>query len=151
VALKYFGNIGFSGNYTYTNSEMLYPGKIWYPDPNTVTKLTETIPLVGQSPNIINAAFIYRDVAKGFKCQFVYTMQGKNLRQISSFYGQDVYQLAFNDLGATLEQKVSKKLLFFAKANNLLNSKVEFYSKGGFKDHDISTSMNFLLGMKFNL
>ena len=151
VGLKYFGNFGLSGNYTFTLSQMKYPGKVWYPNPTTVTLLTETIPLVGQSPHIINGALIYRNAARGFKCQLVYTMQGKNLTEISSYYGQDVYQKTFNDLGATLEKKIYNKLLFYAKINNLLNSKLEYSSKGGFKDRDISTSMSFLAGIKFNL
>ena len=151
VALKYFGNFGLSGNYTYTNSVMKYPGKIWYPTPDVVTKQTETIPLVGQSPHIINLALIYRDIARGFKCQVVYTMQGKNLKQISTYYGQDVYQMAFHDLGATIEKKIYKNFLIYAKVNNLLNSMVQYESKGGFKVRDTSTSMNFLAGIKYNL
>jgi len=151
VALRYFGNFGLSGNYTFTYSEMKYPGKIWYPTPGVVTKQTETIPLVGQSPNIINAALMYRDAEKGFKCQLVYTMQGKNLKQISSYYGQDVYQQAFNDLGATMEKRVYKNFLIYGKINNLLNSKVKYESKGGFQVREVSTSMNFLAGIKYNL
>ena len=151
VALKYFGNFGLSGNYTYTYSEMKYPGKIWYPTPDVVTKQTETIPLVGQSPHIVNLALMYRDIAKGFKCQVVYTMQGKNLKQISSYYGQDVYQMAFHDLGATIEKKIYKNFLIYGKVNNLLNSMVQYESKGGFKVRDTSTSMNFLAGIKYNL
>jgi len=46
----------------------------------------ETRPLVGQSPHIINAALIYRDVKNGWKCQIVYTLQGENLKTISSDY-----------------------------------------------------------------
>jgi len=130
---------------------MKYPGKISYPTPDAVTKQTETIPLVGQSPHIINAALIYRDIEKGFKCQIVYTMQGKNLKQISSYYAQDVYQMAFHDLGATIEKKVYKNFVLYAKINNLLNSKVEYESKGGIHIRDVSTSMNFLAGIKYNL
>ena len=151
VGLKYFGNFGLSGNYTFTSSARKYPGKISYPTPDAVTKQTETIPLVGQSPHIINAALIYRDIEKGFKCQVVYTMQGKNLKQISSYYAQDVYQLAFHDLGATIEKKISKNFLLYAKINNLLNSKVEYESKGGIHIRDVSTSMSFLAGIKYNL
>jgi len=151
VAIKYFGNFGISGNYTYTNSDMKY-SKLWYPDPNSQPiKRPETIPLVGQSPNIVNGALIYRNVAKGFKCQLVYTMQGKNLKQISDFYGQDIYQQAFNDLGATIEKRIYKKFLCFAKINNLLNSKLEYCYKDGLKYRDTSTSMSFLAGIKFNL
>jgi len=151
VGLKYFGNFGLSANYTFTKSEMKYPGKIWYPTPDAVTKLTETIPLVGQSPHIVNAALIYRDIEKGFKCQLVYTMQGKNLKQIASYYGQDVYQLTFHDLGATIEKKVYENFMLYAKVNNLLNSKVQYESKGGFQMRDVSTSLNFLIGIKYNL
>ena len=107
--------------------------------------------MVGQSPHIVNAALIYRDIEKGFKCQLVYTMQGKNLKQISSYYGQDVYQLTFHDLGATIEKKVYENFLLYAKVNNLLNSKVQYESKGGFPIRDVSTSLNFLVGIKFNL
>jgi len=112
----------------------------------------ETRPLVGQSPHIVNAAFIYRDIKNGIKFQVVYTMQGENVKNTSPNYGLDVYQKTFHDLGATLETRTfSKRLFLYAKASNLLNSKLEYYTKSGIKVQDISTSASYLIGLKFNL
>ena len=159
VGTKYFGNFGASVNYTYTNSQMKYAGKIlYYKDANGVTQLTggtagvtEIIPLAGQSPHIINVSANYRDLKSGFKIQVVYTMQGRNLKGISSYYGQDTYQANFHDLGATIEKQIFHKLLFFGKASNLLNSKVEYYTNSGTKVNEISTSMSFIVGLKYSL
>jgi hypothetical protein len=150
VCLKYFGNFGISANYTYTKSVIKVP-KVFYLQDSTLTHVTETRPLIGQSPHIINVAFIYRNIEKELKCELVYTMQGKNVKNVSDSYGLDTYQKAFHDLGATLEKKVYKKLLVYAKVSNLLNSKVEYYTKSGIKVRDISTSSSYLIGLKYNL
>ena len=150
VAIKYFGNFGISANYTYTKSVIKVP-KIFYLPDSTLTHVIETRPLIGQSPHIINATLIYRDIEKGLKCQLVYTMQGKNVKNVSDSYGLDTYQKAYHDLGATLEKKLYKKLLFYVKVSNLLNSKVEYETKTGIKVRDISTSSSYLIGLKYNL
>lgn len=150
VGIKYFGNFGVNVNYTYTKSVITVP-KIYYLPDSTLSHKNETRPLVGQSPNIINVALIYRDVKNGLKLQVVYTMQGENVKNTSPYYGLDVYQKDFNDLGATFEKSISKKLYIYAKASNLLNSKLEYYTKSGIKVEDISTSSSFLIGLKYNL
>ena len=150
VGIKYFGNFGVNVNYTYTKSVITVP-KIYYLPDSTLTHRNETRPLVGQSPSIINAALIYRDVKNGLKLQVVYTMQGENVKNTSSYYGLDVYQKDFNDLGATFEKSISKKLYIYGKASNLLNSKLEYYTKSGIKVQDISTSSSYLIGLKYNL
>jgi len=151
VGIKYFGKFGISCNYTYTSSRMEYT-KNYYPSADVIEKRIEIIPLVGQSPHIINAAINYRDLSAGFKCQLVYTMQGENLKSIQSDYGADTYQKTFHDLGATLEKTLLKNILLYAKVNNILNSKVEYYIKkyNGVQE-SISTSMSFLVGLKYNL
>jgi hypothetical protein len=160
VGTKYFGNFGGSINYTFTHSEMTRVGKIlYYTDANGVTQITggntvgipEIIPLAGQSPHLINLAANYRDLKNGFKIQAVYTMQGRNLRNISNFYGQDTYQKTFHDLGATLEKTLFKKLFLYGKVSNLLNSKLEFETNSGTKVQEISTSLSFILGLKYSL
>lgn len=152
VAIKYFGNLGFSGNYTYTKS-VINNSKIFYlpTDSLNPSRKNETRPLVGQSPNIINAAIIYRDLKNGWKFQVVYTMQGENLKTISTDYGLDIYQKTFHDVGATFEKSITKKLLVYAKAGNILNSKLEFHTKSGINVENISTSASYLIGLKFNL
>jgi len=153
VGIKYIGNFGVNLNYTYTKS-VINVSKIFNlpTDSLAPSRRNETRPLVGQSPHIVNAAFIYRDVKRGFKFQVVYTMQGENVKRPSDFYGLDVYQKTFHDLGATFETRTfSKKMLLYVKASNLLNSKLEFQTKSGIKVEDISTSASYLIGLKFNI
>jgi outer membrane receptor protein involved in Fe transport len=151
VGIKYFGNFGISTNYTYTKS-IINNSKIFYLPTDSInpSHRNETRPLVGQSPNIINGAFIYRDSKKGLKFQIVYTMQGENLKTISTDYGLDVYQKTFHDLGATFEQNITKKFYVYAKGSNLLNSKLEFHTKSGINVENISTSASYLIGLKYN-
>jgi len=153
VGIKYFGSFGINVNYTFTKS-VINVSKIFNlpTDSLAPSRKNETRPLVGQSPHIVNAAFIYRDLKRGLKFQVVYTMQGENVKRPSDFYGLDVYQKTFHDLGATLETRTfSKKLLLYVKASNLLNSKLEFQTKSGIKVEDISTSASYLIGLKFNI
>lgn len=151
VATKYFGNFGISGNYTFTKS-VINNSKIYYLPTDSInpSHRNETRPLVGQSPNIINGAFIYRDLKNGLKFQIVYTMQGENLKTISTDYGLDVYQKTFHDLGATFEKNITKKFFLYAKAGNILNSKLIFHTKSGINVENISTSASYLIGLKYN-
>ena len=155
VGIKYFGNIGISANYTYTKSSILQPKNWNLPDANN--GLGETIqriedrPLAGQSPNLINIALIYRSSGIGLISQLTYTMQGKNLVNISSNYGLDGYQLAYNDLGLSLEKKLFKSAFLYFKGANLLNERVRFQTKNGINTRTLTSERNFLIGFKFNL
>jgi len=155
VAIKYFGNIGISANYTFTKSSILQP-KNWN-DPTANNGLGATIqkiedrPLAGQSPNLINVALIYRSSGTGLTGQVTYTMQGKNLVNINSNYGLDGYQLAYNDLGASLEKRLFKNGFLYLKGANLLNESVRFQTKNGINTRTLSSQRSFLIGLKFNL
>jgi outer membrane receptor protein involved in Fe transport len=155
VSIKYFGNFGISANYTYTKSSILQPKNWNLPDANnglgaTITRI-EDRPLAGQSPNIINLALLYRSSGSGLICQVTYTMQGKNLVNISSNYGLDGYQLAYNDLGASLEKRLFKKTYIYFKGANLLNESVRFQTKNGINTRTLTSWRSFLIGIKFNL
>ena len=155
VAIKYFGDFGISTNYTYTKSNILQ-AKTWN-DPTANNGLGATLiryedrPLAGQSPNIVNVALIYRNPRVGFTSQITYTMQGKNLVGISGNYGLDSYQLAYNDLGVSLEQKLFKKAYLYFKGSNLLNEGVRFQTKNGINTRNLTSQRSFMLGIKFNL
>ncbi len=132
VAMKYFGNIGFSANYTYTHSEVNVP-KHYFVIKNdvydtTITR-TETRTLVGQSPNLFNISASYRNARWGFKSSITYTMQGFNLVSPSASYGKDIYQANYHNLGFTIEQKIAKRLFASIKASNILNSPIARYIK----------------------
>jgi outer membrane receptor protein involved in Fe transport len=155
VTIKYLGNIGISANYTYTKSSILQP-KNWN-DPTANNGLGATLskiedrPLAGQSPHLINISLLYRNNGIGLTGQITYTMQGKNLININSNYGLDGYQLAYNDLGASLEKRIFKNGYIYLKGANLLNESVRFQTKNGINTRTLSSQKSFLIGLKFNL
>ena len=155
VTIKYFGNFGISANYTFTKSSILQP-KNWN-DPNANNGLGATIqriedrPLAGQSPHLVNVALIFRSTKIGLVSQVTYTMQGKNLVNINTNYGLDGYQLAYNDLGASLEKRLFKNGYLYLKGANLLNESVRFQTKNGINTRTLSSQRSFLIGLKFNL
>jgi len=155
VSIKYFGNFGISANYTYTKSSILQPKNWNLPDANnglgaTIQKI-EDRPLAGQSPHLINIALIYSSSRIGLISQLTYTMQGKNLVNISSNWGLDGYQLAYNDLGVSLEKRLFKRMYLYFKGANLLNESVRFQTKNGINTRTLTSQRSFLTGLKFNL
>jgi len=151
VGIKYFGNVGFDVNYTFTKSNIqsFYNWNIIAKD--SATQRLETRPLAGQSTHLINAAIIYRDKKIGLKCQLTYTMQGKNLDNVGSSYNSDSYQLNFNDLGFSLDKRLSKKAHLYAKCNNLLNENLKFQTTSGVNTRQLTSSRSFLIGFKINI
>jgi hypothetical protein len=154
VGVKYFGNFGITANYTYTHSAINVPKYINVIDANnnvtTITK-TETRPLVGQSPHLINVGLSYHNIEKGFKCNLVYTMQGSHVVNVSDAYGQDVYQRNYHNLGVTFEKSINKKLLVTAKASNLLNSPIYYDTKNGFFIEKLNTYQTYFIGLKLRV
>jgi len=155
VSIKYFGNFGISANYTYTKSSILQPKNWNLPDANnglgaTIQKI-EDRPLAGQSPHLINIALIYSSSRIGLISQLTYTMQGKNLVNISSNWGLDGYQLAYNDLVVSLEKRLFKRMYLYFKGANLLNESVRFQTKNGINTRTLTSQRSFLTGLKFNL
>ncbi|NWJ51404.1 MAG: outer membrane beta-barrel protein [Bacteroidetes bacterium] len=155
VAIKYFGNFGFSGNYTYTHSEIDVPKYFNVKDPITGNPISQTKreirPLVGQSPHLINIGLSYHSAENGLKCNLVYTMQGSHVVNVSDAYGQDVYQKNFHNLGATFEKSISKKLVITAKVSNILNSPVEYETHNNFFIQKLKTYQTYFIGLKFNI
>ncbi len=155
VSIKYFGNIGVSANYTYTKSSIRQPKNWNDPTANnglgaTITRI-ENRPLAGQSPHLLNIALIYRSSGIGLISQVTYTMQGKNLVNINSNYGLDGYQLAYNDVGASVEKKIFKSGYLYVKGSNLLNESIRFQTKNGINTRTLTSQRSFLIGLKFNL
>ncbi len=155
VAMKYFGNFGFTANYTFTHSAVDVPKHFFVIKDNvyqtTITK-TETRPLVGQSPHLVNVGISYRNQHLGLKASLAYTMQGYNLVTPSDTYGKDIYQANYNNLGLSLEQKIGKRLSLNVKASNILNSPIERYIKDDRTLVEQSYNyQSYYIGLKFSI
>lgn len=152
--IKYFGNFGISGNYTYTQSQ-LTDTKYYYQSSIvngglqvTRVNINENRPLQGQSKHVLNASLIYRDVKHKFNLNVSYLFQGRRIDQTSPAYQQDIYQSNFTTLSVSGDKAIGKIFTVFIKADNLTNSPFELYSgRGSFVQRDYF-GQDYLIGIR---
>ncbi|MGZ3828714.1 MAG: TonB-dependent receptor domain-containing protein [Mucilaginibacter sp.] len=128
VAKKFFGNIGVSVNYTYTQSQITTPKSIDIQNVGVTTR-NQTRPLQGQAANIGNASLLYKDQKNGFDAQLSLAYTGERIAAVSRYYGLDTYEKASTFLDFSVQKELGKHFIVFAKANNLLNTPYELYIK----------------------
>jgi len=128
-AKKYFGNIGFSVNYTYTQSQITTPKVIDDNTTNTVTTREQTRPLQGQAANIGNFSLLYKDQKNGIDAQLSLAYTGERIAAVSKYYLLDTWEKATTYLDFSVQKKIGKHFELFAKANNLLNTPYELIVK----------------------
>ncbi|RAJ21026.1 TonB-dependent receptor [Pedobacter cryoconitis] len=130
LATKFFGEIGFSLNYTYTHSRIT-TDKILYSDNNGLHKdvVQEIRPLQGQANNVGNASVLFKSGTLGLDMQLAFVYTGERLAQVSPYYNLDFYQHAYNQLDFSFEKTLVKKLSFYGKINNITNAASKLYLK----------------------
>lgn len=127
VAKKYFGNIGFAVNYTYTQSRVTTPKSIV--TNGVVTTRDQTRPLQGQAANIGNFSLLYKDQKNGIDAQLSLSYTGERIAAVSRYYLLDTWEKATTTLDLSVQKKIGRHFIVFAKANNLLNTPYELIIK----------------------
>jgi TonB-dependent receptor len=131
-AIKYFRQWGIKANYTYTNSSITTPKskriRNEQGDLQTIT-VNQTRALYGQSAHIANLSLLYKDTQHGWDGQLAASYTGPRINTVSQFVDNDLYQKGFIQMDASIEKKLGKSFLLFAKANNLLNTPTEIFIK----------------------
>ncbi len=127
VATKFFGNIGFSVNYTYTNSQITTAKSINVQ--GEIMTREQTRPLQGQAANIGNASLLYRDQKLGIDAQLSVAYTGERIAAVSNYYGLDTWEKPSTYLDFSAQKKLGKHFIIFCKANNLLNTPYELIIK----------------------
>ena len=128
VAKKYFGNIGVSVNYTYTQSQITTSKSIVDAN-NQVATRNQTRPLQGQAANIGNFSLLYKDQKNGLDAQLSLAYTGERIQAVSRYYLLDTWEKATTTLDFSVQKKVGSHFIIFAKANNLLNTPYELIIK----------------------
>jgi outer membrane cobalamin receptor len=155
VAMKYFGNLGVSANYTYTQSKIsaqaldfLYTDGVLTSNPLVNYKRT----LIGQSPHLFNLSVTYR-TNWGFKTGVSYTMQSYNLIGVASHLHYNTFQGNYHNLGLSIEQKIGKRFFINTKVSNLLNSPVTWLMKeeNNTLVRKAYNYQNYFIGLKISL
>lgn len=119
---KYFNKFGVRANYTYTDSRITTT-KI--SDYLTNTTARQTRPLQGQSKNIGNLSFLYRDGKSGLDAQLSLVYTGSRIDEVSPYLNNDVWQKSFTTLDFSVQKRLFKNLYGYVKATNLLNTPYE--------------------------
>lgn len=125
---KYVRNFGFRANYTYTNSKITTTKLQDYRDGEgflTSRTVLQSRPLQGQSKNLGNFSFLYKQPKNGFDAQISLVYTGARINTVSTYYQNDVWQKGFVTLDLSTEKRLFKKIYGYAKVNNLLNTPYE--------------------------
>jgi len=126
-AKKFFGNVGVSINYTYTNSQITTAKSIVIN--GNVTHIDQTRPLQGQAANIGNASLLYKDQKNGLDAQLSLAYIGERIQAVSNYYGLDTWERPTTFLDFSAQKKVGRHFIIYVKANNLLNTPYELIIK----------------------
>jgi len=128
VAKKFFGNVGVSVNYTYTNSQITTPKDIQVVN-TPISKRDQTRPLQGQAANIGNISLLYKDQKHGLDAQLAVSYTGERIAAVSRYYGLDTWEKPSTYLDFSAQKQIGKHFIVFVKANNLLNTPYELFIK----------------------
>jgi outer membrane receptor protein involved in Fe transport len=120
---KYWGHVGFSGNYTYTDSKIT-TSKLFYTKEFVALTTSQTRPLQGQSPHIANASILYKNQKIGLDAQLACVYTGKKITYVSPYKDLDYWQRRTIQLDFSLEKTIFKHFTIYCKVNNLLNTPV---------------------------
>ncbi len=131
-ATKYFHNFGLRANYSFTQSDITTSKRQYYKDANgnnTFRNVDQTRPLQGQSKNIGNLSFLYKNNKIGLDAQVSGVYTGERISDVSLNLNNDVWQKGFVMLDVSAEKKLYKSLFIYAKATNLLNTPYQLFIK----------------------
>lgn len=120
---KYFGKIGITANYTYTNSKITTT-KLFYNSSYVSEETTQTRPLQGQSPHIANLSLLYKNQNSGIDVQLAYIYTGRKITLVSPYKDLDYWQKGNSQLDFSIEKRAFKNFTFYSKITNLLNTPV---------------------------
>jgi TonB-dependent receptor len=128
VFTKYFKNLGFSGNYTYTNSNITTTKRVYGRDVNgniVNSEGTQKRPLQGQSDHIANLSLIYKNAPKGLDAQLSWVYTGQRINIVSAYLGLDYWQRGTSQVDFSAEKKFGNThFSIFMKLTNLLNNPI---------------------------
>lgn len=127
---KYRRQFGIKANYTWTrsniNSNKLSRVKTARGEDSTAY-VTQSRPLFGQSAHVGNVSLLYMGSGNGLSAQLAFSYTGDRLYTVSRYVNNDLWQKGFWQMDFSCEKRFKKGLSVFAKAQNLLNTKVIVY------------------------
>ena len=128
--VKYIRHFGIKANYTYTHSSITTTKREYnVGSAEYKTGVTQTRPLVNQTPHTANLSLLYKDTRYGWNAQLAASFTGTKLALVSPFKDADQWDKAMFGLDFSMEKKFPCGVSLFLKANNLLDAKRERFLK----------------------
>ncbi len=154
VYSRYFGNLGISGNYTYTYSNINTPKNVITTDAQgvangSVTKL-QSRPLQGQTGDVLNLSLLYKNDKQKAFVQLAYTYNSRTLTYVYTGYGYDYYQQPQSFLSLSGEKELSRHFTLTAKVNNILNTPTTVKISDLVQAKDLY-NVSFNMGFRYSL
>jgi TonB-dependent receptor len=129
AAKKFFGNVGVSVNYTYTQSLVTTSKQIDVVNQTSTTYRDQTRPLQGQADHIGNVSLLYKDTKNGLDAQLALAYTGQRIAAVSKYYNLDTWEKSSLNLDFSAQKTFGRHYTFFVKANNILNTPYELFIK----------------------
>ncbi|MCR8560708.1 TonB-dependent receptor [Mucilaginibacter sp. BJC16-A38] len=152
VYSKYFGNLGVSGNYTYTYSNIKSPKDV--PEAGSVDGKPvikyQSRPLQGQTGDVFNLSLLYKNDKQKAFVQLAYTYTSKTLSLVYPNYGYDYYTQPQSFLALSAEKQVTKHFVLTTKVNNILNTPTTVKINNLIQSKDLY-NVSFNLGFRYSL
>jgi TonB-dependent receptor len=126
---KFFGDIGFAANYTYTHSAVTSIKRIDVINNSEPIYRSQTRPLQGQAANIGNFSVLYKNTKNGLDAQLALSYIGERITTVSEYFGLDTYEKPTVNLDFSAQKQFNKHWIIFVKANNLLNTPFQLIVK----------------------
>jgi TonB-dependent receptor len=127
VAKKFFGDIGFAVNYTYTHSQITTSKAIDVE--GTFTYRDQTRPLQGQAASIGNLSLLYKNTRTGLEGQLSASYTGERIEAVSNYYDLDTWEKPSTFLDFSAQKTFNKRFVVFVKVNNILNTPYQLFLK----------------------
>jgi TonB-dependent receptor len=151
VFTRYFGRIGFTGNYTYLHSKIssnksYYNLTTGYANPDTL----QSRPLQGQTDHTLNFSLLYRDTRRALFAELAFQYIGKSISVVYPIYGYDYYQRPQSNLAFSAEKGLrNRHFTLFTKWNNLLNTPYKAQINDLLVQREV-TKFNASIGLRYS-
>jgi TonB-dependent receptor len=132
VFTKYWGIFGVSANYTYTHSQVTTTKRLYtLTQTNGIQTLdvSQSRPLQGQADHVGNLSLLLKNPRWGLDAQLALAYTGTRIVQVSPYYGLDIWGKPIAQLDLSVEKRIYRRLVFFAKVNNLTDAPNKEYIK----------------------
>lgn len=132
-----------------TNATFLH-SEVRISDADRGQSTSQSRPLAGQSPFVINASLGYENEPSGFGLRIMYNVFGRRLSEVGREGLPDIYQEPTHSMDLAVDWKVIKEVSLKLNIENILYDDTEL-TQGGVRIQNYNQGLTGTLGVSINL